>query len=124
MTQRIEADYLIETPLDPHQAAEAMAGEQRSGTFVKVPGETPELHARAAARLETLDVLETVPEPSLPGGATGPHYTRARVTLSWPLDTVGTDLTTLMATVAGNLFELKQFTGLRLLTREAEEDFS
>ena len=52
MTQnpiRIEADYLIETPEDPRLAAETMAGEQSSGTFVAVPGETPELKARAAA---------------------------------------------------------------------------
>ncbi|MBV8097293.1 MAG: ribulose 1,5-bisphosphate carboxylase, partial [Acetobacteraceae bacterium] len=49
---RIEADYLIETAFDPRQAAESMAGEQSSGTFLPVPGETPELKARAAARLE------------------------------------------------------------------------
>ena len=48
---RIEADYLIESPIDPRRAAETMAGEQSSGTFVAVPGETPELKQRAAARL-------------------------------------------------------------------------
>ena len=115
MTQRIEADYLIETPGDAMAAAEAMAGEQSSGTFVRVPGETPQLHARAGARVEALKVVETVPDPSLPGGATGDSYTRARVTLSWPLDNIGVDLTNLVATVAGNLFELRQFSGLRLL---------
>ena len=50
MTDRIEADYLVETAFDPWHAAEVMAGEQSSGTFVAVPGETPELKARAAAR--------------------------------------------------------------------------
>ncbi len=64
---RIEADYLIETALDPRAAEEAMAGEQSSGTFVPVPGETPELKARAAARVEALELLGTVPEPTLPG---------------------------------------------------------
>ena len=34
---RIEADYLIETAIDPMQAAEIMAGEQSSGTFRPVP---------------------------------------------------------------------------------------
>ena len=48
---RIEADYLIETAYDVRQAAEAMAGEQSSGTFLPVPGETPELKARSAARV-------------------------------------------------------------------------
>ena len=47
---RIEADYLIETAIDPMQAAEIMAGEQSSGTFRSVPAETPELKLRAAAR--------------------------------------------------------------------------
>ena len=61
---RIEADYLIETTFDPRAAAEAMAGEQSSGTFVPVPGETPELKARSAARIEALDVQD-VEIPSL-----------------------------------------------------------
>ena len=54
MPVRIEADYLLETAFDPRHAAEAMAGEQSSGTFVAIPGETPELKARAAARVEAL----------------------------------------------------------------------
>lgn len=117
MTERIEADYLIETTLDPRAAAEAMAGEQSSGTFVPVPGETPELKARAAARVESLTLLDAVAEPSLPGAAhdRGTGYQRARATLSWPIDNMGPSLPNLMATVAGNLFELKQFSGLRLL---------
>jgi ribulose-bisphosphate carboxylase large chain len=40
---RIEADYLLETAFEPARAAEAMAGEQSSGTFVPIPGETPVL---------------------------------------------------------------------------------
>lgn len=124
MTDRIEADYLIETPFDPARAAEAMAGEQSSGTFVKLPGETPALHARAAARVEALEVLGDVPCPSLPGGAEGLRYNRARVTLSWPIDTLGPDLLTLMATVSGNLFELRQFSGLRILDLRLPECFA
>lgn len=115
MHDRFEADYLIETPVDPHSAAQAMAGEQSSGTFVAVPGETPELHERAGARVEALEVLDEVAAPSLPGGAIGLRYKRAHVTLSWPLANIGPDLPNLMATVAGNLFELRQFSGLRLL---------
>ena len=116
MNTRIEADYLIETPLDPALAAEAMAGEQSSGTFVSLPGETEALKVRSAARVERLEVIGTAPSPSLPGTsvAEGQAVTRAEVTLSWPLDNVGPDLPNLMATVAGNLFELKQFSGLRL----------
>jgi ribulose-bisphosphate carboxylase large chain len=120
---RIEADYLLETALDPAQAAESLAGEQSSGTFVAVPGETPELKARAAARVERLEIVADVAAPSLPGaaapkafpnGAPG-RWRQARVTLSWPLGNLGPSLPNLMATVAGNLFELKQVSGLRLL---------
>ena len=114
---RIEADYLLETPIDPARAAEIMAGEQSSGTFVPVPGETPELKERSAARVLALDVLDVaVPRRSLPpAGEEGERVTRAQVTLSWPLATVGPSLPNLVATVAGNLFELKAVSGLRLL---------
>ena len=47
---RVEADYLIETAIDPNQAAEIIAGEQSSGTFRPVPGESAELKIRAAAQ--------------------------------------------------------------------------
>ncbi len=116
---RIEADYLIETAIDPLHAAEIMAGEQSSGTFRPVPGETPELKARAAARVDRLEVLEPVTAPSL-GGATAPPndaqiWHRAHATLSWPLDNIGPSLPNLITTIAGNLFELRPFSGVRLL---------
>src|SRR5690348_1032508 len=126
---RIEADYLIETAFDPGQAAEAMAGEQSSGTFVPVPGETPELKARATARVEALRLLDDqVGEPSLPFAATPKGapvpWRRALVTLSWPLDNLGPSLPNLLATVAGNLFELRQFSGLRLVDLRLPDAFA
>ena len=117
MSERIRAEYLIETALDPRAAAESMAGEQSSGTFVAVPGETEELKARAAARVEAVETLESVPAPSLPGAkapADGAEIRRARATLSWPFDNVGASLPNLLATIGGNLFELSAFSGLRL----------
>ena len=125
---RIEADYLLETSFDPQQVAEAMAGEQSSGTFVAVPGETPELKARAGARVEKLTLLDEVPEPSLPHAAvpksTQAKWRRALVTLSWPFDNVGPSLPSLVSTVAGNLFELIQISGLRLLDLRLPEAFA
>ena len=115
---RIEADYLIETACSAEQAAEIMAGEQSSGTFLPVPGETPELKERAAARVERIELLDSVAVPSLPGATVaveGQAYQQAQVTLSWPLDNIGPSLPNLIATMAGNLFELKPFSGLRLL---------
>jgi ribulose-bisphosphate carboxylase large chain len=125
---RIEADYLIETAWPPQVAAEVMAGEQSSGTFTAVPGETPELKARAAARVERLDVVGEADTPALPGASVPPggggRWTQARVTLSWPLANLGPSLPSLVATVAGNLFELKQFSGLRLLDIRLPADFA
>lgn len=116
MTGRIEADYLIETAWPPEEAAAMLAGEQSSGTFVPVPGETPELKARAAARVEAIFPLDEVAAPSLPGAgrADQPHR-QARITVSWPVENLGPSLPNLVATVAGNLFELNAFSGLRLL---------
>ena len=114
---RIEADYLVETIVDPRRAVEIMAGEQSSGTFVPVPGETPELKARSAARIERLEILDAeVAEPALPTTARVEpgSIRRATATLSWPMDNLGPSLPNLLATVAGNLFELRQFTGLRV----------
>ena len=36
-------------------------------------------------------------------------------TLSWPIENIGPSLPNLLATIAGNLFELRQVSGLRLL---------
>jgi ribulose-bisphosphate carboxylase large chain len=119
LIDRFEADYLLETPVAPERAAEIIAGEQSSGTFVAVPGETPELKERSAARVTQLVVLdEPVAQRSLPSALPpkpGERITRALVTLSWPLATIGPSLPNLLATVAGNLFELKDVSGLRLL---------
>ncbi len=121
MDERIQARYWIETAFPLDQAAEIMAGEQSSGTFVRVPGETDELRRNHAARVESITESESVNTPSLPGArvpkpaANPPVYHRAEVTLSWPLANMGPSLPNLVATVAGNLFELAPFSGLKLL---------
>lgn len=132
MSARIEARYWIETAYPLDQAAATMAGEQSTGTFVRVPGETDELRERFAARVEKLTLLEYVSRPSLPGSGlprtglpgTGPATRRtAEVTLSWPLHNLGTSLPNLLATLAGNLWELKPFSGMRLLDVRLPPEF-
>ena len=125
-TERVIATYLIETPYSLQEAAEVLAGEQSSGTFVSVPGETDELRERFRARLESLQELEPVAEPSLPGGKVPEgvaQYRRARIEVSFSLENMGVNLPTLVATVAGNLFELREFSGLKLLDIELPQDF-
>ena len=114
---RIIAEYLIETPLELERAAEAMAGEQSTGTFIAVPGETEELHRRHGARVDSVTPLGDADKPSLAGAhvnSDAPVFHRGEVTLSFPLENVGTALPNLLATVAGNLFELQQLSGIRL----------
>lgn len=120
-SERFEATYLIETPLDPRKVAQVMAGEQSSGTFTRVAGETDELRERASAVVTKVEELESVATPSLPNawlarkGVSGP-WRRARVAISFPVDNVGANLATLAAIVAGNLYDLGEVTGLRLDT--------
>ncbi len=120
MSDRIQATYWVETAFPLQQAAEVLAGEQSSGTFISLPGETPELKARSGAVVEHIEETGSVNVPSLPGagvpkGETSSKWRQARIHVSWPFDNLGASLPNLLATVAGNLFELKQFSGLRLL---------
>lgn len=122
--ERVSATYLIGTPIDPADAAEATAGEQSSGTFDAVPGETAELKARFGARVETVTEVEAASRPSLPGAAQADRYRRAHVTISWPLETVGVSLPGVLATVASDLFELRQVSGLKILDLEFPAAFA
>jgi len=116
---RVFATYWIETAFPLEQAAATMAGEQSTGTFVRVPGETDALREAHAARVEELVELGEVATPSLPGSGlprSGDARRRAaRVVLSWPIANFGPSLPNLLAAVAGNLSELKAFSGLKLL---------
>ncbi|HTD96455.1 MAG TPA: ribulose-bisphosphate carboxylase large subunit family protein [Edaphobacter sp.] len=116
---RIVATYWIETAYPLVQAAATMAGEQSTGTFLRVPGETDELRERYAAQVEDITELESIDTPSLPGSGIPKDWDHKRrtaeVTLSWPLHNIGPSLPNLLATVAGNLSELKAFSGLKLL---------
>jgi ribulose-bisphosphate carboxylase large chain len=126
--ERIIAEYLVETPLALDAAAESMAGEQSTGTFTPVPGETDHLRERFSARVESIEELEPYLSPSLPGAvkprSTNDIYRRGRVRISFPLENVGPNLPTIIATVAGNLFELRHLSGLRLLDLDFPESLS
>lgn len=120
-TDRFEARYRLETPHTLREAAEVIAGEQSSGTFVEVEGESSELHRRHGARVERVVETGTAPEPSLPGsnvGEDGETYRRGEVTISFPTRNVGASLPNLLTTVGGNIFELQELSGIRLLDVE------
>lgn len=114
--ERVTATYFIETPLAPQKAAEVLAGEQSSGTFVAVPGETAELKERFAARVESVKELRTVDQPSIPSEKnTSAQYHQALVKVSWSVENFGYNLPVLISTLQGNLYELRQLTGLKLM---------
>ena len=130
MKDPIIAKYLIETGHPVEFAAEMIAGEQSSGTFVSVPGETEELKARARAKVTKLIRLESVDVPSLPDSRLPKHhsgaakYQRAEVTIEFPFDNIGPNLPTLLATVCGNLYELAELSGIKLLDLELPAAFA
>jgi ribulose-bisphosphate carboxylase large chain len=87
--ERISATYLIETPLEVNRAAAVLAGEQSSGTFVEVPGETDEIRRRFGARVEKISELAGACSPSLPvkrprEDVSG-QFRRAEIVVSWPI---------------------------------------
>src|ERR1700677_4855365 len=125
--ERISATYLIETPLEVNRAAAVLAGEQSSGTFVEVPGETDEIRRRFGARVEKISELPRVSEPSLPvkksrEGFSG-QYRRAEIVVSWAIENFGHNLPTLVSTVQGNLYELREFSGVKLVDLEFPESY-
>jgi ribulose-bisphosphate carboxylase large chain len=116
---RFSATYLLETAIPVPEAAAIVAGEASTATFVKLPGEMAERIERLhGARVESILELEAADLPSLPvarppsGRQT---YQRARVEISWPLANTGPSLPNILAAVAGNLFECREVTGLKLL---------
>ena len=111
MPARVGATYALQTRMDPHRAAEIIAGEQSSGTFVPIPGEDAALKARALASYQ----IHAMPEQ-----ADGTYL----LELSWPLSNLGASLPNLLATVAGNLYELKPVESLRLLDISLPDEFA
>ena len=72
--------------------------------------------------------LERVDQPSLPGGRDQGRrrlaYRRAEVIVSWSIENMGYNLPTLVSTLQGNLYELSQFSGLKLMDLEFPASFA
>ncbi|MDR5736201.1 ribulose-bisphosphate carboxylase large subunit family protein [Caballeronia sp. LZ025] len=121
--------YFVESSVPLAKAAEVIAGEQSSGTFLALPGETDELKERARARVVRVDSLPPVLEPSLRSAFVerrepAPLYYRGELEIAFPVENVGANLPQLLSTIAGNLFELGEITGLRLLDIDLPDDYA
>lgn len=123
------ARYLVESSVPSEKVAQVIAGEQSSGTFLALPGESAALKERSRARVVAIEPLAPALAPSLPSAfaerhAHGGVFHRAEIEIAFPVDNVGANLPTLLATVAGNLFELGEVTGLRLLDLDLPPAFA
>lgn len=123
------ARYFVESSVASEKIAQVIAGEQSSGTFLSLPGETDELKERSRARVIRIEPLAPVLQPTLPSAYVARHthsgvFHRAEIEIAFPVANVGANLSTLLATVAGNLFELGEVTGLRLLDLDLSPDYA
>jgi len=121
----VVATYAIETSLPLEHAAEVLAGEQSTGTFVRVERESDEVRARFAAQVESLTEIPLTGASALPGSVGDPALRRrALLRLRFPLDNFGPSLPNLMAAVAGNLFEIKGLSAIKLLDLDLPPAFA
>ena len=123
------ARYLVESSIPADKVAEVIAGEQSTGTFLALPGETEQLKERSRARVVSVQSLPPLFQPTLDSafvarqGHTGVFH-RAEIEIAFPIENVGANLPTLLATVAGNLFELGEVTGMRLLDLDLPDSYA
>jgi ribulose-bisphosphate carboxylase large chain len=98
----------------PEHAAAVLAGEGSTGTFVRVAGDDT-----AGVERFAIDVLgvDRCGEPDAAGRIP------ARVRLALPDDLAGGDLTTLLASVAGNVSEVAQVAAIRLVELSLSDEF-
>ncbi|MEE9474246.1 MAG: hypothetical protein V3V36_01090, partial [Candidatus Hydrothermarchaeaceae archaeon] len=96
------ATYYLETD-DVAAGADALAGEQSTGTWVRVGFETDALMKRHRAKVLEVD-----------GNI---------VKVAFPAENFGPVVPMLLTTVAGNLFEMGDFRNVKLLDLEFPEDF-
>jgi ribulose 1,5-bisphosphate carboxylase large subunit-like protein len=120
----IVVTYRIETSGSIEAMAEKIASDQSTGTFVPVPGETPELKARVAARVLAIRPLADAHYPSWPEAAAGHGpIRRADADIAFPLDAVGTDLSALMTIAVGGIFSIRGMTGLRVVDLKLPQEY-
>ncbi|MEN3280007.1 MAG: 3-oxoisoapionate-4-phosphate transcarboxylase/hydrolase [Solirubrobacteraceae bacterium] len=120
----VRATYLLESHLPLERAAAVVAGEQSSGTFVRVAGETDELRARFGARVVSVERVDSPPGGPLPGAVDGGTLRCGRVTIDFPLANFGPSIPNLLAAVTGNLFELRELAGVKLLDLDLPDAFA
>ena len=121
--QHILVTYRIETTGDPAAVAAKIASDQSTGTFTELPGETDAVKGRCAARVEAVRDLPPAEMPSIPTAEPGP-FRRADVTISYPLEAVGTDIAALMTIAIGGVFAVRGLSGIRVMDIHLPDAFA
>ncbi|WP_062223235.1 3-oxo-isoapionate-4-phosphate decarboxylase OiaX [Aureimonas sp. D3] len=119
MADRIVLTYRIETPGSVEKMATKIASDQSTGTFVPLPGETPELKARVAAEVLAVRTLEPVAEPAFGRSHddlrdAGP-FQCGEADIAFPIEAIGPDLAALMTIAIGGTYSIKGFSGIRVI---------
>ena len=127
--EEFTARFFVESSYPLERVSEVIAGEQSSGTFISLPGESAELKERSRARVVSVDPLPRVSHPSLYSDYLQRHnpsdtYFRGEVTIAFPTANIGTNIPALLTTIAGNLFEIGEVSGLRVLDVDLPERFA
>lgn len=130
-SDRLTATYRVEGYLPLEELALRLAGEQSTGTHTNVPGETQGLVESFGARVERVDPLGENIQPSLPttesngrDGGADRGCVCGEVKISFASGAVGSDVPAILAAIAGNVFELRVFTGLRLLDIDFPQSYA
>lgn len=118
----VKCVYYIEATTSAEAAAEELVGEQTSGTFIKVPGENNEIAERYGGRVLEIEPAGQV-RPALDSRFNTGTADAALIHVAYPTANFGGDLTTLLTTVAGNLFELGHLRACRLVSIDLPEEF-
>jgi ribulose 1,5-bisphosphate carboxylase large subunit-like protein len=121
----IRVTYRIETPGSVEAMAKKIASDQSTGTFVPLPGETPELKARVAARVAGIRMLPPADQPGFPQErVAGATYHRADIDIDFPLGAVGTDLAAVMTITIGGVFSIRGLSGIRVVDLQLPDAFA
>jgi len=127
--EEFTALFFVESSYPLEKVSEIIAGEQSSGTFISLPGESAELKERSRARVVSITEQPPVNVASLHSEFlkrkhASDKYFRGQIEIAFPVENVGVNIPALLTTVAGNLFEIGEVTGLRLLDITLPEQFA
>jgi ribulose-bisphosphate carboxylase large chain len=122
----IFATYYVETPLDIYQAAESLAAEQSTGTWMRVQYESEERRERYGAKVVGVYPLpyDAAQYHILTRMSPSEGVNAAVVRVGYPVVNFAPNLTNLLSAVAGEAYELGLFTALKLLDLEFPASFT